>query len=138
MDRDASVFRNNYRRQDLMSGGYFDHLDGQLKTEIFSYTDSPRNAFEDLEISELTWDLLNLIHAYDLYVCGDTERDRYLKAKAAFKSKWLNSSTETRIKRIIDKALDELRRELYETYDIEGDDRNGNEQLPEGSGEDDK
>lgn len=121
-----------------MSGGYFNYLDGRLKSEVFSYTDSPHNALEDLEISELTWDLLNLIHAYDLYVSGDTERDSYLKAKAAFKSKWLDSSAETRIKHIIDKALDELRQELYETYNVEGDDRNGNEQLSEGSGKDDK
>lgn len=121
-----------------MSGRYFDYLDGQLKTEILTYTDSPHNVFEDLEISELTWDLLNLIHAYDLYVSGDTKRDSYLKAKAAFKSKWLDSSVETRIKHIIDKALDELRQELYETYNVEGDDRNGNEQLSEGSGKDDK
>lgn len=121
-----------------MSGGYFDYLDGQLKNEIFSYTDSPRNAFEDLEISELTWDLLNLIHVYDLYVCGDTERESYLKAKAAFKSKWLNSSEDVRIRRMIDKALDKLRQELYETYNVEGDDRNGNEQLSEGSSKDDK
>ena len=121
-----------------MSGGYFDYLDGRLKTEIFSYTDSPHNTFEDLEISELTWDLLSLIHVYDLYVCGDTERDSYLKAKAAFKSKWLNSSEDARIKRMIDKALDELRQELYETYNVEGDDRNGNEQLSEGSSKNDK
>lgn len=121
-----------------MSGGYFNYLDRHLKNEIFSYSDSPHNALEDLEISELTWDLLNLIHAYDLYVSGDTERGRYLKAKAAFRSKWLSSSAETRIKHIIDKALDELRQELYETYNVEGDDRNGNEQLSEGSGKDDK
>lgn len=121
-----------------MSGGYFDYLDGRLKNEIFSYTDSSRNAFEDLEISELTWDLLNLIHAYDLYVSGDTKRGRYLKAKAAFRSKWPSSSEDARIKHIIDKALDELRQELYETYNVEGDDRNGNEQLSEGSGKDDK
>lgn len=121
-----------------MSGGYFNYLDGRLKTEIFSYTDSPHNAFEDLEISELTWDLLNLIHVYDLYVCGDTERDAYLKAKAAFKSKWLNSSEDARIRRIIDKALDELRQELYETYNVEGDERHGDEQLSERSSEDDK
>lgn len=121
-----------------MSGGYFNYLDGRLKSEIFSYTDSPHNVFEDLEISELTWDLLNLIHAYDLYVSGDTERGRYLKAKAAFRSKWLNSSEDVRIKHMIDKALNELRQELYETYNVEGDDRNGNEQLSEGSGKDDK
>ena len=47
-----------------ISGGYFNCIDGDLKSEFFGWTDKPENVFEDREISELTWDLLDLIHDY--------------------------------------------------------------------------
>lgn len=42
-----------------MSGGRFNYLDSQLKHEIFGWTDKPSNVFEDREISELVWDILD-------------------------------------------------------------------------------
>ena len=101
-----------------MSGGHFNYLNNTLKSEIFGWTDEPHNVFEDMEISELTWDLLNLIHIYDYYVSGDTCRETYLKAKRAFKKKWFYNR-EVRAKRIIDIAVSEVRKELYETFDVD-------------------
>lgn len=103
-----------------MSGGHFEYLDGRLKDEIFGYEDKVKNVFEDREISELVFDVLDLIHDFDWYYSGDTGKETYLKAKAKFKKKWL-SSRGVRIKHTIDKALDEVRAELYETYGIEKD-----------------
>lgn len=101
-----------------MSGGRFDYLDSRLKSEIFGYFgDNPTNVFEDREISELIWDVLDLIHCYDYYVSGDTRKETYLEKKAAFKKKWLNNRG-VRVRRIVDEALDEVRKELYETYNI--------------------
>ena len=99
-----------------MSGGRFDYQDSRLKSEIFGWTDTPRNVFEDREISELVWDVLDLIHDYDWYASGDTCKETYLKAKAEFKKKWLGGNRGLRIKQTIDKALEEVRQELYETY----------------------
>lgn len=45
-----------------MSGGRFDYKDSSLKGEIYGWTDKPSNVFEDREISELVWDVLDLIH----------------------------------------------------------------------------
>ena len=48
-----------------MSGGHFEYLDSRLKEEIFGWTDKPENVFEDREISELVFDVLDLIHEFD-------------------------------------------------------------------------
>lgn len=77
-----------------MSGGHFNYIDSNLKMEIFGWADDPRkipNVFEDREISELVWDVLNLIHDYDWYVCADTCKETYLKAKTEFKKKWFSN-----------------------------------------------
>lgn len=103
-----------------MSGGRFNYLDSQLKGEIFSYgSNKPTNVFEDKEISELVWDVLNLIHAFDWYESGDTGRDSYLKAKEEFKKKWLQGDKDQRMKRYIDEVIEDARHELYETCGIE-------------------
>lgn len=98
-----------------MSGGRFDYKDMSLKSEIFGWGDAPTNAFEDREISELVWDVLELIHDYDWYACGDTGKEDYLKAKSEFKSKWFGNRG-VRVRRIVDNAINEVRNELYETF----------------------
>lgn len=98
-----------------MSGGRFDYVDSRLKDEIFGWPDKPSNVFEDREISELVWDVLDLIHDYDLYASGDTGKETYLKAKAKFKKKWF-SNRGVRVRTIVDEALKECKEELYETF----------------------
>ena len=102
-----------------MSGGRFDYADEHAKSEIFGWcSDKPTNVFEDREISELIYDVFDLIHDYDWYASGDTCEDTYLKAKAEFKNKWLKRDGE-RVKRIIDNAIDEAKQELYKTYGVD-------------------
>lgn len=100
-----------------MSGGHFNYIDSQLKSEIFGWSDKPRNVFEDKEISELVWDVLDLIHEYDWYKSDDTCEEDYLETKKIFKDKWLKNDTE-RCKRIVDEAIAECKDELYKTYGI--------------------
>lgn len=76
--------------------------------------------FEDVEISELVWDILNLIHDFDWYTSGDTRWETYLEAKAAFKKKWLDNRG-VRVRRIVDEALQRTKDELYETFNIKED-----------------
>ena len=100
-----------------MSGGCFDYRNDYLKTEIFGWVDDkPPNVFRDREISELVWDVLNLIHEYDWYVSGDTCEATYRKHVSEFKRKWF-SDREIRIREIIDTSIAELRQELYSTFD---------------------
>ena len=102
-----------------MSGGYFEYADRRAKDEIFGYSgDKPKgNVFEDREITELVWDVFNLIHDFDWYQSGDTCKETYLLKKAEFKKKWLAKPPE-RVKEIIDLAIAEAKQELYETYGV--------------------
>lgn len=100
-----------------MSGGHFEYKDSSLRNEIFNWCDECWNALEDREISELTWDLLNLLHDYDWYRSGDTCKETYLAAKAKFKKKWF-SNRGVRVRRIVDEAMEQMKKELYETFDI--------------------
>lgn len=99
----------------MMSGGMFNYRDSELKYEIFGWRDKPVNVFEDREISELVWDVLDLIHAFDWYESGDTSEETYLKHKAEFKKKWF-SNREMRVREIIDTAISETKEELYKTF----------------------
>ena len=101
-----------------MSGGRFNYFNDNLKCEIFGWADKPSNVFEDREISELVWDVLNLIHEYDWYASADTDKETYLKAKAEFKKKWF-SNRGVRVRRIVDEALKQCKEELYETFGLE-------------------
>lgn len=104
-----------------MSGGHFDYIDERCKNEIFGWIDDGDrvpNIFEDREISELVYDVFNLIHDYDWYRCGDTGKGTWLERKSDFKHKWLQNRG-VRVQRIVDEAIDSIREELYETYGIE-------------------
>lgn len=103
-----------------MSGGHFCYQDRNLKNEIFGYRyEKPvPNIFEDKEISELVWDVLDLVHDFDWYISGDTSEDDWLEAKGLFKAKWLRSDGQERCKNIVDGAVEELREELYKTFGL--------------------
>lgn len=100
-----------------MSGGHFEYKDSSLKMEMFGWSDRPHNVLEDRELSELTWDLLDVIHAYDWYKSGDTCKETYLKEKEKFKKKWF-SNRGVNVRRIVDEAVAELKSELYESFRI--------------------
>ena len=104
-----------------MSGGRFDYADERAMSEIFGFYDDDKvpNVFEDREISELIFDVFNLIHDYDWYASGDTGKEDYLQAKAKFKKKWFGTKRGLRIKRYVDAAVEELKQELYEMNDLE-------------------
>ena len=103
-----------------MSGGRFNYADESLMSEMFGFDDVDEipNVMEDREISELTYDLLKLIHEYDWYACGDTGKEDYLKAKRAFKKKWLGNNRGLRVRQIVDDAIKKTKDELYETFDL--------------------
>ena len=114
-DRIKRFFKRN--KETIMSGGRFEYADMTAKNMIFNY-DKCTNVFEDREISELVWDMFDLIHEFDWYKSGDTDKSDYLKAKRAFKKKWFENRG-VRARRIIDEAVAELKQELYETYDLD-------------------
>lgn len=77
-----------------MSGGHFDYLNDRTASEIFGWNLYPdygqagfqqaraarrMNPLEDKQLSELCWDMFCLLHSYDWYASGDTDRDGYLE-----------------------------------------------------------
>ena len=107
-----------------MSGGRCDYRDAAAQSEIFGWIsdgDKIPNVFEDREISELIYDVFNLIHDYDWYASGDTCKDTWLKSKKAFKKKWFGNNRGLRVRKIVDDAIKECKSELYETFGMESD-----------------
>ena len=113
-----------------MSGGLFNYKNEYLKNEIFDWCDGKKvpNVFEDREISELIYDVFELIHCFDLYKSGDTCKGTYLHQKNEFKIKWMGNRG-VRVKRIVDAAISDVKQELYETYDIKQEDEESTEEL---------
>lgn len=101
-----------------MSGGLFNYKNEYLKNEIFDWCDGKKvpNVFEDREISELIYDVFELIHCFDLYKSGDTCKGTYLHQKNEFKIKWMGNRG-VRVKRIVDAAISDVKQELYETWE---------------------
>ena len=109
-----------------MSGGHFEYADQRAKNEIFGYLgdEQKENVFEDEEISELVWDVFQLIHDFDWYKSGDTCEEKYLEKKSAFKKKWFKSDRKVRLKGYVDDRLKEVKDELYRLMGVE--DETGN------------
>lgn len=105
-----------------MSGGRFNYMDSTLLNEIFGWNvseDNIPNIFEDIEISELIYDVLILMHDFDWYASGDTGEETWIKKKKEFKKKWLGGTPrKDMIKRMIEKSLSESREELYKTFSL--------------------
>ena len=98
-----------------MSGGRFNYQDMTLKDEIFGYAgrDEIRNVFEDREITELIYDVFDLIHDYDWYASGDTCEGTWNKAKKEFKAKWLTpEGQKARYDKYINDTIAELKSDL--------------------------
>ena len=119
-----------------MSGGYWNHMDRTLVNEIFNYyTDTDYglsgkehdeqlknaikiNPLKDPEISGIVYDIFCLLHSYDWAESGDTDMEAYHNDVAAFKERWLNRSRPEQIKEIVDICMDNLRKELYQAYQL--------------------
>lgn len=111
-----------------MSGGYWDYKNNELRDEIFGYIyerDGEKvnipNVLEDKILSEMVWDMLNMLGDFDYYKCGDTCKETWIKSKQEFKKKWLSKDNKNLYKEIIDKSLEELRDELYKSIEIDTD-----------------
>lgn len=103
----------------VCNGLYF-NLDKVVERECGYYQDKSKFVEVDREVSELVFDILDLIHEFDWYKSGDTCKENYLKAKADFKNKWLGNRG-VRVRRIVDEALKQCKDELYETFGLPED-----------------
>lgn len=108
-----------------MSGGTFNYHNDSLKDEIFPYSCNTslkaRNAnpFGDRVISELVYDVLELIHAYDYYAASDTGEDTYRAAVKDFKDKWLSNKFDKKYcKDFVTQQYEQLYKEIMSDLNI--------------------
>lgn len=103
-----------------MSGGRFSYADSTLMNEMFNvgwgesdekYTDELGDPMGDRELSELVFDVLNLIHDRDWFASGDTEEKDYNKSVRKFRKKWFDTPREDRLKSIVERMCEENRKE---------------------------
>lgn len=124
-----------------MSGGRFNYEQRNLGYEMYPYSSvdyglgdrdyfcsvklaRKHNPMEDRQLSELVFDALCLVHSLDWYLSGDTGEETYRKDVRFFKAKWLKATADDLTKTEIDKSIDELRDELYQTFCL-GETRDG-------------
>ena len=116
-----------------MSGGYFCGHANRLAEDLFAFNyphygqkgfsgaalARQQNPLEDKTISELTWDLLCVLHAFDYYKSGDIGEDAYREDVERFKAKWCKPYSKKRAKEIVDAEVAALRTELYRDFGLE-------------------
>lgn len=93
-----------------MSGGSLDYFYSRLEEHA--------GDFGDKELDELVKDLAELFHDREWYLSSDTGIGDWNEARNAFKAKWFTKSG--RQKRI-EKYLDDLKREVMESFGFDVD-----------------
>lgn len=108
-----------------MSGGYFNYEDRTLKNRIFGYAcESSRqaradNRLEDKVVSEIAYDIFNVLHAYDYYQEGDKTEEEYRKAVKKFKDKWFSKKfNEKYCRELVSEECEMLRKQLLSDLDV--------------------
>lgn len=118
-----------------MSGGRFNYMDRSLCTEMFDeWADYDleglkdlkdarkrvrrKNRFEDVEISELIFDVFCLIHSYDWYASGDTGEDDYRKDVEYFKRKWFGKTARQRAEKVAKDAIEEFSEDIKKIFGV--------------------
>ena len=117
-----------------MSGGYLSNTNDRLAGELFGALPYPSygeqgadlsatarrvDPLEDKLLSELVWDVLCVLDAYDYYKSGDIGEDGYREDICRFKAKWLKPFKKDQIRKIVDEELEATKRELYMTFGLE-------------------
>lgn len=115
-----------------MSGGHWEYKNDTACGEIFDWELNPvyglggkdhkrysaiarkLNPCDDVEMSELVYDVFCLLHSFDWYASGDNCRPIYQADVDYFKNKWFKSSRADRMKEYVDYAVSELRQNLLD------------------------
>ena len=125
-----------------MSRGHWNYRNEELANDIFGWRGSERkdfkgnapDVFEDQEISNLIWDVFDLLYAADSFFCGDWGSNSYEETLNDFKKCWFKSKRTDRLKQIIDDKLESAKKELYKVAGVELNAKDG--KVPGYGGED--
>lgn len=117
-----------------MSGGHFDYFHDKITQQIYNWElDAGYNLgskeqvwsankarhmdpLNDVELSEMLYDLACVMKAHDWYVSGDTGPEDYDEAKQYFKNKWFGKTQKQRIDAQVEKAAIQLKRKIKNMF----------------------
>lgn len=120
-----------------MSGGRFNYKQYSIAEEVYGYDmyldygddgfsksrlAAKRNPFEDVEMSEMFWDMLCVLHSLDWYQSGDNCESTYRDDVEYFKKKWFGKTEEDRVKTIVDNAILNMKEDIataFRDYSLE-------------------
>ena len=96
-----------------MSGGSYNY-------EYYRIEEEYVGSMFDAELDEMMKDLVEVLHDVEWWKSGDIGEDDYRKTVKAFKAKWFDSDRGERLKPIIERKINKVRKELMDM--IGGDD----------------
>ena len=117
-----------------MSGGHFDYFHDKITQQIFDWNvdayynlgseEQCRGAviarrmdlLNDVELSEMLYDLTCVLKAHDWWRSGDCGAECYNEAKQYFKEKWFGKTQRQRIEAQVDKAVRQFRRDVNDIF----------------------
>lgn len=117
-----------------MSGGHFDYFHDKITQQIFDWNidvnddmgskDQVRaaniarqmNPLNDVELSEMLYDLACVMKAHDWYISCDTGPESYDEAKQYFKEKWFGKTQKQRINAQVERAALQLKRDIKNMF----------------------
>ena len=90
-----------------MSGGSYNY-------EYCRVEDEYVGAMHDAELDEMMKDLVEVLHDVEWWQSSDICEDDYRKTVKAFKAKWFDSDRGERLKPIIEREINKIRKELMD------------------------
>jgi len=69
---------------------------------------------KDVEMDDLMKDIVEVLRVCEWYDSGDVGKGDYSKVLAKFKKKWFGSNREERLKGYIDKAIADVKKQMYQ------------------------
>ena len=90
-----------------MSGGSHNYTYYRVEEEYVG-------AMHDAELDEMMKDLVKVLHDVEWWQSADIGEDDYRKTVKAFKAKWFDSDRGERLKPIIERKINNVRKELLD------------------------
>lgn len=89
-----------------MSGGSHNYICYSIENELCG-------KMHDAELNDLMSDIVELTHDLEWYDSADYGEKRYRDCVEKFKAKWFKGDRTERLKGYIDKAIEDVRKDLY-------------------------
>ena len=94
-----------------MSGGSHNYICYRIEEELCGQ-------MHDAELNDLMRDIAQLAHDVEWYDSCDYGDETYKECVDKFKAKWFKGDRTERLKGYVDKAVEDVRQELYKLLDV--------------------